>query len=206
MGFSKLIVSSTSFFCRSTAMHATPDATALLKPLADFYTGRALPAVRFIEAAGMPRTYRQLLDHSNDMTSTLQRFHGEEIRVQVLESRQDDTRYQREVLLVTRDTRRRVEFGAIEILLELFPAGAQREIFRAQMPLGGILQSFDIEYQSHPRAFLEIESDEVMNTALTLAHTQILYGRCNEITNKEGQILAGIVEILPPIIDRQKNA
>jgi chorismate-pyruvate lyase len=186
-------------------MHATPDATALLKPLADFYIGRALPDVRFIEAGGMPLAYRHLLDHSNDMTSTLQRFHGEEIRVQVLESRQDDTRYQREVLLVTRDTRRTVEFGAIEIMLEPFPAGAQREIFRAQMPLGAILQSFDIEYASHPRAFLEIESDEVMNTALTLAQTRTLYGRCNEITNKKGQILAGIVEILPPIIDRQKN-
>ena len=35
-------------------MHATPDTAALLKPLADFYTGRALPEVRFIEAARMP--------------------------------------------------------------------------------------------------------------------------------------------------------
>jgi hypothetical protein len=32
-------------------MHATPDTATLLKPLADFYTGRALPKVQFIEAA-----------------------------------------------------------------------------------------------------------------------------------------------------------
>jgi hypothetical protein len=201
-----LTVSFTNFSCRNIAMHATPDMAALLKPLADFYTGRAPPEVRFVEAARMPLAYRQLLDHSHDMTSTLARFHGEEIRVQVLESRQDDIRYQREVLLVTRDTRRTVEFGAIEILLQLFPVGAQREIFRAEMPLGAILQSFGIEYQSRPRAFFQIQSDAVMNAALTLSHTQTLYGRCNEITNKEGQILAGIVEILPPAIDRQKNA
>ena len=186
-------------------MHATPDTISLLKPLADFYTGRPLPEVRFIEASHMPPAYRRLLDHSHDMTSTLQRYHGEEIRVHVLESRQDDIRYQREVLLVTRDTRRTVEFGAIQILLEPFPLAAQREIFRAEMPLGAILQSFGIEYQSHPRAFLEIQSDDVMNAALTLSHTQTLYGRCNEITNKEGQVLAGIVEILPPSMDRQKN-
>jgi hypothetical protein len=186
-------------------MHATPDTATLLKPLADFYTGRALPKVQFIEGARLPWASRQLLDHSNDMTSTLQRFHGEEIRVHVLEYRQDEVRYQREVLLVTRDTRRTVEFGAIEILLELFPVDAQREIFRAEMPLGAILQAFGIEYQSQPRAFLEIESDDVMNAALTLSHTQTLYGRCNEITNKEGQILAGIVEILPPVIDTRKN-
>ena len=36
-------------------MHATPDAASLLKPLADFYTGRALPEVRFIEAAACRR-------------------------------------------------------------------------------------------------------------------------------------------------------
>ena len=186
-------------------MHATPDAISLLKPLADFYTRRPLPEVRFIEASRMPLAYRQLLDHSHDMTSTLQRFHGEEIRVHVLESRHDEIRYQRKVLLVTHDTRRTVEFGAIEILLEPFPLGAQREILRAEMPLGAILQSFSIEYQSHPRAFLEIQSDEVMNAALTLSHTHTLYGRCNEITNKEGQILAGIVEILPPLIDGEKN-
>ena len=69
-------------------MPVTPDAASLLQPLADFYAGRALPEVRFVEAGRIPQAYRQLLDHSNDMTSTLQRFHGEEIRVHVLESRQ----------------------------------------------------------------------------------------------------------------------
>jgi hypothetical protein len=186
-------------------MHATPDTAWLLKPLADFYTGRALPEVRFIEAARIPQAYRELLDHLNDMTSTLQRFHNEEIRVRVLDIRRDDTCYQREVLLVTRDTRRTVEFGAIEIFLELFPTGAQHEIFRAEMPLGAILQSFRIEYKSRPRAFFEIESDNVVNAALTLSHRQILYGRCNEIKNTEGEVLAQMVEILPPAIDRRKN-
>jgi hypothetical protein len=186
-------------------MHATPDAASLLKPLADFYTDRALPEVRFIEAALIPQVYRQLLDHSNDMTSTLQRFHGEEIRVRVLESRHDNTRYEREVLLVTRDTRRMVEFGAIEIFLELFPTGAQRDIFRAEMPLGAILQSFRIVYKSRPRAFFEIASDDVVNAALTLSDTQTLYGRCNEIRNNVGELLAQMVEILPPAMGHHKN-
>ena len=180
-------------------MHATPDTATLLKPLANFYIGRTLPAVRFIEPARIPRTYRHLLDHSHDMTSTLQRFHEEEIRVHVLESRHDDVCYAREVLLVTRDTRRTVEFGAIEIRLDMFPAGAQREIFRAEMPLGTILRSFRIDYVSTPRAFLQIESDELMNAVLALSHPHTLYGRCNEITNAEDQVLANIVEILPPL-------
>jgi chorismate-pyruvate lyase len=179
-------------------MHATPDTASLLKPLADFYADRTLPKVRLIAAARMPPAYRRLLDHSNDMTSTLQRFHEEEIRVHVLARRQDNLCYAREVLLVTRDTRKTVEFGAIEIRLELFPVGAQREILRAEMPLGEILRSFRIDYVSKPRAFFEIESDDHMNVALALSHTQTLYGRANEIINAEDQILAEIVEILPP--------
>lgn len=186
-------------------MHATPDTATLLKPLAGFYPGRALPKVQLIEAARMPQAYRQLLDHSNDMTSTLQRFHDEEIRVHVLETRRDDVSYARKVLLVTRDTRRTVEFGAIEIRLGRFPGGAQREIFRAEMPLGTILQSFRIDYVSNPRAFFQIESDDLMNAALALSHTQTLYGRANEITNTEDQVLADIVEILPPVIACREN-
>lgn len=186
-------------------MHATPDVASMLKPLADFYIGRAMPKVRFIEAGRMPQAYRQLLDHSSDMTSTLQRFHNEEIRVHVLESRQDDTCYEREVLLVTRDTRKTVEFGAIEISLELFPIAAQREILRAKMPLGAILKSCGIQYKSKPRGFFEVESDDVMNAALRLSRTRTLYGRGNEITNRKGQVLADIVEILPPGADRQRN-
>jgi chorismate-pyruvate lyase len=186
-------------------MFATADISSILKPLADFYISRAMPTVRFIEATCIPQTYRQLLDHPNDMTSTLERFHNEEIRVHILDSRQEATCYEREVLLVTRDTRKKVEFGAIEIFLELFPIAARREILRAELPLGAILKSFRIQYQSKPRAFFEIVSDDVMNAALTLSHTKTLYGRCNEITNMEGQVLADIVEILPPAIHRRKN-
>jgi chorismate-pyruvate lyase len=186
-------------------MHATPDVASVLKPLADFYIGRAMPEVRFINPGRMPKLYRQLLDHSSDMTSTLQRFHNEEIRVHVLESRRDDTCYEREVLLVTRDRRKTVEFGAIEILLERFPTAARREILRAEMPLGAILRSFRIEYKSKPRAFFEIDSDAVMNAALLLSHSVTLYGRCNEIKNSENHLLAEIVEILPPGIGRRQN-
>jgi chorismate-pyruvate lyase len=186
-------------------MHATPDAIAsgeaLLKPLQDFYEAadHPMPAVRFIPGDELPQPYRNLLVHDKDMTSTLQRFHDEGIRVHVLDTRKSGSLYEREVLLVTRDTNKTVEFGAIEIALDPFPAGAQREILRAETPLGAILQSFRIEYKSAPRAFFEIVSDAPMNAALKLPETRILYGRCNELTSNEGRILAEIVEILPPV-------
>jgi hypothetical protein len=186
-------------------MHATPEAVSLLKPLADFYVGGALPEFRFIEPTRIPRIARELLDHSNDMTSTLQRFHREEIRVYVLESRQRGNCYQRKVILITRETRRTVEFGAIEIFLEHFPLPAQQEIFRAEMPLGAILRSFRIVYKSKPQAFFEIDSDDIMNAALSLPHSRTLYGRCNEITNTQGHVLAEIVEILPPLREDRKD-
>jgi hypothetical protein len=185
-------------------MHATPKATTdtetLLKPLRDFYetAGHTLPEVRFVAAETLPQPYRTLLVHNIDMTSTLQRFHDEALRVRVLDCRENGTRYGREVLLVTRDTNKTVEFGAIEIALDQFPVGAQREILRAELPLGAILQTFRIDFKSAPRAVFEIVSDELMNSALNLPRAQTLYGRSNKLTNSEGRTLAEIVEILPP--------
>lgn len=184
-------------------MRATPDSPltgVLLKPLRDFYekAGQALPEIRFVAAEKLPEPQRSLLVHNLDMTSTLQRFHDEAIRVRVLDHRTTKTRYQREVLLVTRDTNRTVEFGAIEIALDQFPVGAQREILRAELPLGAILQTFRIEFKSAPRGFFEIVPDDVMKAALELGSAQTLYGRSNELTNAAGQTFAEIVEILPP--------
>ena len=146
--------------------------------------------------------YRQLLDHPNDMTSTLQRFHDEEIRVHVLESRKDDACYEREVLLVTRNTRKTVEFGAISFA-RAFPT---RRSAKSSAPKCRWARSCDPSASIRGKPLLR---DRVGRGHERSAHTvghDILYGRCNEITNTDGQVLAEIVEILPPAMERQKNA
>jgi chorismate-pyruvate lyase len=169
-------------------------------PLDEFYAnaGLTLPRIEVIPGAAMPQPYRDLLVHEGDMTPTLEKFHGMTLHVEALRREQRGDSYFREVVLVTDDYKRRVEFGAIKIFLALFPRQARNDILAERLPLGTILARHQIPHTSRPRAFLRVESDDLVNQALGLQGQHTLYGRRNTLSNEQGHPLAEIVEILPP--------
>ncbi|MGD0812105.1 MAG: hypothetical protein ABSA83_00725 [Verrucomicrobiota bacterium] len=168
-------------------------------PLDEFYAerGAAAPVIERIEPDEVPEPYRSLLVHKADMTSTLERFHQETLHIEVLARCARENEYCRETVLVLDRSKKRVEFGAIKIFLDLFPPGARQEILREQKPLGRILILFNIPFASRPGAFLRLASDKFIDTALQLQGPQILYGRRNSLIDAQGRPLAEIVEILP---------
>jgi chorismate-pyruvate lyase len=169
-------------------------------PLDESYAarGETAPAIDRVEPDEVPEPYHSLLVHKTDMTSTLEKFHGETLHVEILTQGARENEYCREVTLVLDRSKKRVEFGAIKIMLGLFPAEAREEILRAQQPLGRILSLFNIPFASRPGAFLRLESDKFIDTALQLRGPQLLYGRRNSLVDSQGRPLAEIVEILPP--------
>jgi hypothetical protein len=169
-------------------------------PLDESYAARggAAPVIDRIEPVEVPEPYHSLLVHNTDMTSTLEKFHGEKLHVEVLAKDLRENEYCREVALVLDGTKKHVEFGAIKIMLGLFPDGARQEILRAEQPLGRILNLFNIPFASRPRAFLRLTSDKFIDTALQLPWPQLLYGRSNSLVDAQERPLAEIVEILPP--------
>ena len=173
---------------------------ALAHPLDEFYAqaGLNLPPIAELPGEGMPEPYRQLLVHDQDMTPTLEKFHGRDIHLRVLGRRRKDDAYFREVVLLLDGTDQPVEFGAIKINLELFSTEAQRQIKEERRPLGHILCECAVQHSSRPAAFLRIASDPVINEALGLKGAHVLFGRRNTLFNPAGQPLAEIVEILPP--------
>src|SRR5712691_7766245 len=74
---------------------------SITHPLDEFYSrsGFALPPLEQIDGEGMPEPFKSLLVHANDMTPTLESFHGRSVHLRVLgrERRGDD--YFREVVL-----------------------------------------------------------------------------------------------------------
>jgi hypothetical protein len=160
--------------------------------------GEAAPVIDRVEPGEVPEPYHSLLVHKTDMTSTLEKFYGEKLHVEVLTRDVRENEYCREVALVLDRSKKRVEFGAIKIFLDLFPPEAREEILRAQQPLGRILNLFNISFASRPRAFLRLTSDKFIDTALQLQWPQLLYGRSNSLLDARGRPLAEIVEILPP--------
>jgi hypothetical protein len=151
-----------------------------------------------VDAADVPDPYRTLLVHRTDMTSTLENYYNEKLRVDVLGCRTRGQEYFREVALLLEQSGRRVEFGAIKIMLDLFPAEVRQEILRERQPLGRILTESAVEFSSQPRGYLRLISDNFINQTLDLKGPHILYGRRNTLVDPWDRPLAEIVEILPP--------
>ena len=187
--------------------HTLPAATALpfAHPLDDFYAraGLRLPAIERIGADEIPEPYRTLLVHENDMTPTLEKYHGAEIHLRILGREQREDFYFREVVLQLNESDRPVEFGAIKINLALFPPRARQLILAERLPLGTILRTCETAHSTLAKAFFRIDADELISSVLNLAKPVVLYGRRANILDPEKRPLSEIVEILPP--DKQTS-
>jgi len=176
---------------------AAPD---LLQPLAFFRQsgGRALPSFETLPGANVPPPYHDLLVHQGDMTSRLEAFHRGTIELDVLHSENADDVYRREVLLRVAPKGVAVEYGAIEIFLEAFAEPLRTRILEAHIPLGGLLNAFQVEYRSEPRAFIKLAPDPQMDALFEIDGAHPLYGRVNLLLAGDGRELARIVEVLRP--------
>ncbi|MBI2927939.1 MAG: hypothetical protein HYY24_19800 [Verrucomicrobia bacterium] len=171
-------------------------------PLDEFYlaAGLPLPLLEPVPSEAVPEPFKTLLVHENDMTPTLEAFHGGEIHLQVLRSYIKGGFYFREVVLRLDRSEEPVEFGASRINLNGLTCTARRLILEEHLPLGRILRDFKIPHQNHPEVFLRVESDAFINRAFGLSDRQILYGRHNLMVDLQQRPLSEIIEILPPLL------
>src|SRR6185436_1350906 len=151
---------------------------ALVHPLDEFYRqmGRALPPLQQVDGEAVPQPYKQLLVHHDDMTPTLEKYHGRDIHLRLLGRRRKGSSYFREVVLLLDGTDQPVEFGAIKIDLDR------------------ILHECGVKHSSRPKAFLRLASDHFINDALQLTGANVLYGRRNTLFDLQERPLAEIVE------------
>ena len=139
--------------------------------------------------------YRDLLCHDHDMTSTLSRFHGGEVELQIFEQGQDPGCYYREVLLKV--AKKPVEYGLIRIFLENYPEKLVECITCGEKPLGTILNESGLEYVSRPGGFLKIPAETFQPDFFPSSGGGFLFGRYNELLRAGDEVLARIIEILP---------
>ncbi|MFP6873952.1 MAG: hypothetical protein VCA55_10650 [Verrucomicrobiales bacterium] len=193
-----------NFSSMSTRMPVMPEQTSgdllsLLLPLHFFYaqTGEKLPLVKLVNGDKLPEPDRSLLVHESDMTSTLKRFHGSDLILNVLRSDSSDGYLIRMVILERIDNGQPVEFGAIGIRLEKFQDPLRDAVIAQKTPFGGLLEKYRVDYRSKPKGYFQLTADSRIADALGEKHNARLYGRCNELTDPEGFAFADIVEILP---------
>ena len=163
--------------------------------------GLSVPSVVALEPFQIPQPQRRLLVHDRDMTPTLEGFHQQSLRVQVLQKMVDAKCLLRTVVLVGMRDGKPVEFGAIRINLGGFDRQARSLILECRVPLGGILRDKAIHHTSRPNAYFSLTADEAISQALGLQRPEKLFGRQNDLRSSAGERLADVVEILPPAGD-----
>jgi chorismate-pyruvate lyase len=180
----------------STPFAAVP----FVYPLDDFYARAGLPLPPFEKLPGeeIPAPFHSLLVHDNDMTPTLEKFHGAGIHLRILNRSQREDFYFREVVLQLDQSERPVEFGANKVDLSLFPPKARQLILEERLPLGRILQECEVPHVTRAKAFFRVQADELISRALGMSQPSVLYGRRATIRDLKQRPLSEIVEILPP--------
>jgi chorismate-pyruvate lyase len=181
-------------------MITAPRETELLYPLSLFRRNgnRTLPSYELVDGDSMPEPYRGLLVHNGDMTSRLENFHGGSIVLEVLHLEHTNSTYRREVVLHMEKTGLPVEYGAIEIDLDAFEPELRARILEGKLPLGGLLNRYNVNYRSQPRGFFHLGSDLEMNALFSATTAEGFYGRSNELLGEGDRPLARIVEVLRP--------
>lgn len=158
-----------------------------------------LPPAVVVEGRSIPEPHRTLLVHERDMTRTLEQFHGRTVHLEVLRRlRLEGGIYGREVVLRLDGSNRPVEFGVTQVHLDHFPEPWRTQILEERLPLGAILNQSGIPYTSRPSAWLRFQCDDFIAGIFGLHDRPDLYGRRNTLRKEHGEVLAEIIEILPP--------
>ncbi len=87
----------------------------------------------------VPQPYRQLLDHNEHMTVTVEAHHESKVDVQVLSVQRDSTTYCRKILLSRQTDQKVVQFGIVRLHLKCLESKAREEIESESIPLGRVL-------------------------------------------------------------------
>jgi hypothetical protein len=151
-----------------------------------------------LSGSQMPEPARRLLVHRRDMTTTLAKFHGSTLRVEVLRKQDFEGMYFREVFLRTVKGGRIAEYGVIAIALANFTPAQQGVIRAGRTPLGALLHDFKIPFVSSPIGFCSIPTGGLPEAYRALVNGgTTCFGRFNHLAKPSGEPLAWIVEILP---------
>lgn len=182
-------------------------AKSLLWPLNMFYSrdDRELPEMTPLMGHHLPQPQKQLLVHTNNMTPTLETHHGDTIHIEQRNVMPGPMETSREVILHMDGDDKAVEYGASLMFLERLPDEACTLIGEGRMPLGTILQRCGCTHSCEVRGFFKIRPMPFFADVFGVPCKTPLYGRRNSLVAPDGQAIAEVCEILPPVNGAQQE-
>lgn len=156
------------------------------------------PSVLEIEGDRIPQPSRDLLVHDEGLTPTLEAYWKRSLYLRPLAVRRDGDLLTRQVVLVASEIDRPVGFGAIRMNLDRFEETARSRIVACRTPLGTILREQGVEHKRRLSGFFQVDSDVLAGIGFDVGEHQTLYGRHNVLLSSSDQVMAEVVDILPP--------
>jgi hypothetical protein len=111
------------------------------------------------------------------MTVTMEEYHGCPVEVRVLDRKQQDGYYCRQILLVKEGTDDVVQFGIVRFNLDYVTPAVREEIVSEQTPLGRVLINHNVLRHIDLGAILKIESGPRLAEYFQVETGTVTYGR-----------------------------
>lgn len=156
-----------------------------------------LPRAERVPAEAVPEPYHRLLVHTHHMTVTVEGFYGQPVDVKVLARRLDGHDYARKILLTLRDTGRVVQFGTVQLDLELLSPVVRDQILEQKTPLGRVLINNNVFRRVQPTAYLRVTPNASMCEWFGMSDPADTYGRLGVIFC-DGKPAIEVLEVMAP--------
>lgn len=166
-------------------LHATRDhlnsmtdpRVALDHLASDFFGPQLVEQAVVVAPADVPPPFRDLLVHNEHMTTSLEKFHGAPVQLEVIEDRLEGDLYQRKILLSIAGTAHVVEVGAVRIHVHHTSPQVREEILRRERPLGEILIRHNVLRRIEPKWFYKFNGPSTIAAAFDRPLAGPLFGR-----------------------------
>ncbi|MCG8407453.1 MAG: hypothetical protein MI923_19815 [Phycisphaerales bacterium] len=169
---------------------------ALLDLGSDFF-GPDLVDATLMPPDQVPSPFDGLLVHNEHMTTSLQRYHGLPVELEVLEERTNQDLYHRKILLTVQGTDHVVEVGVARINLGCTSDDVRAEIQKRETPLGDILIRHNVMRRIEPRWFFRFERPGPLIAAFDRPIDGPVYGRVGMIYFDEEPAIE-LLEVVAP--------
>jgi len=150
------------------------------------------------EASSMQPAYRQLLEHDEHMTITVEAFYNSPVDVRVQRTTLGSGTYSREIVLVARESGKVVQYGIVRLRPAALQPEVWQEIQERQTPLGKVLIQHNVFRQVELVALWKVTAGAELARLLEIAPGAVTYGRTARIFC-DGEPAIELLEIVAPV-------
>lgn len=144
-----------------------------------------------------PEAYQAMLAHQAHMTVTVERRHGCEVDVEILQSDSTPTHYLRKIILRRKSDSRVVQYGIVRLALSALQPEVRDEILAGQIPLGRVLINHNVLRHVQLHGLWHVDCGPELASLFGTELHHITYGR-TALIYCDGEPAVELLEVVAP--------